>query len=277
MRAIGLSKERVHVDSSSDKSAVISPPPLFCEDPNQNARTQGLCQKFELLETDTSIGHPWLLVVTADRLELRQSGSRTPGPIFVDFVTGKSAHRRKFGGGKGQPLAKAVGVKGSTTPQVLDLTGGMGRDAFVLATLGCDVQMIERSPVVAALLDDGLRRGMLDPQVHPIIEKMALIHTDAQDYLKTLEEHQLPDVIYMDPMYPHSKKSAGVKKEMTLLRKLVGPDSDSAEVLKQALQSKVKRIVVKRPAKAPALGEIKADANSASPNTRYDLYFPGHT
>ena len=59
------------------------------------------------------------------------------GEVRVDFVAGKSRHRRLYGGGKGQQIAKAVGVQGSVRPSVLDATAGLGGDAFVLASLGC--------------------------------------------------------------------------------------------------------------------------------------------
>lgn len=99
------------------------------------------------------------LVMTPEHLELRKRDEPKLGGIFVDFVGGAMAHRRKFGGGRGEAVAKAVGIKGSYLPDVVDATAGLGRDAFVLASVGCRVRMLERNPVVAALLDDGLTRG----------------------------------------------------------------------------------------------------------------------
>ncbi len=40
------------------------------------------------------------------------------------------AHRRKFGGGRGEAVAKAVGIKGDYLPDVVDATAGLGRDAL---------------------------------------------------------------------------------------------------------------------------------------------------
>ena len=83
--------------------------------------------------------------------------------LQVDFATGAAAHRRKFGGGKGQMIAKAVGLNKISAkgfhPTVIDLTAGLGGDAFVLATLGCNVEMFERSLVAYLLLADGLNRA----------------------------------------------------------------------------------------------------------------------
>ncbi|EGE7428423.1 class I SAM-dependent methyltransferase, partial [Escherichia coli] len=73
------------------------------------------------------------LVLTPEHLELRKRDEPKLGGIFVDFVGGAMAHRRKFGGGRGEAVAKAVGIKGDYLPDVVDATAGLGRDAFVLA------------------------------------------------------------------------------------------------------------------------------------------------
>ena len=57
-------------------------------------------------------------------------------------------------------LAKAVGLKKGACPDVIDCTAGLGRDAFVLASLGCRVVMLERVTVVHALLNDGLAQAL---------------------------------------------------------------------------------------------------------------------
>jgi len=115
-----------------------------------------------------------LLICESGTRRLQQTGRKAPGPVLADFVSGAVAHRRKFGGGKGQMIAKAVGIKGSVRPQVADVTAGLGRDGFVLATLGCDVQMVERSPIIHALLESGLRQAQEDPEVADIAARMSL-------------------------------------------------------------------------------------------------------
>ncbi len=215
-----------------------------------------------------------LLVLTAtetgERLELCEVGAST-GPTVVDFVSGKAAHRRFYGGGKKQPLARAVGIKGGVTPYILDATAGLGRDAFVLATLGCRVHLVERSKVIGALLGDGLRRAKADPEVSPIASRMSLSVGQAAEIMRTLPDR--PDVVYLDPMYPHGNKTALQKKEMRLFRVLVGDDEDSSELLDAALMCAKNRVVVKRPLRAPTLGDKKPNAEVKSKNTRYDLYW----
>ncbi|SEG72211.1 16S rRNA (guanine1516-N2)-methyltransferase [Marinobacterium lutimaris] len=211
------------------------------------------------------------LLLTEDALVLQQTGRKRPGPVLADFVSGAVAHRRQFGGGKGQMIAKACGIKGSIRPTVADVTAGLGRDGFVLATLGCEVSLVERSPVVHALLADGLARAA-DSEVADIIARMRLYGGDARDWLSSLAEAERPQVVHLDPMFPHSDKSAQVKKEMLAFRDLVGEDADQAELLAVALEVAECRVVVKRPRKAPSIGGREPSYKLEGKSGRYDIY-----
>lgn len=213
-----------------------------------------------------------LLRLTAQRLELQQLGPDAPGPVFVDFVEGAMGHRRRHGGGRGQLVAKAVGIKKDRIPTVVDATAGLGRDSFILAMLGCQVRMFERSPVVAALLADGLARAAEDPDVSEVVQRMCLQVGDARQSLLALSDAERPDVVYVDPMHPERTKAAAVKKEMRLFRDLVGTDADDAELLQAALQIAQKRVVVKRPRKAVAIEGPKPSLVFEGKSTRFDVY-----
>ena len=215
----------------------------------------------------------WLLVLTPERLELRAQKPAAPGPVYVDFNNGLLAYRRRHGGGRRQPLAKAVGLKGGANPTVLDATAGLGRDAFVLACLGCKVRLVERSPVIAALVRDGLERAAQDPEIGIIVqERLYLMVADSRLLLAGLSEGERPEVVYLDPMYPHRGKAALVRKEMCLLRELVGDDSDAAALLAAALRCARRRVVVKRPRLAPALEGPRPTMSITTENTRFDVY-----
>ncbi|WP_049292550.1 16S rRNA (guanine(1516)-N(2))-methyltransferase RsmJ [Franconibacter helveticus] len=213
------------------------------------------------------------LAMTPDHLELRKRDEPKLGGIFVDFVSGAMAHRRKFGGGRGEAVAKAVGVKGDYLPDVVDATAGLGRDAFVLASVGCRVRMLERNPVVAALLDDGLRRGYEDAEIGVWLrERLSLIHASSLTSLETLTPR--PQVVYLDPMFPHKQKSALVKKEMRVFQSLVGPDEDADGLLAPARRLATKRVVVKRPDYAPPLADVATPNAVVTKGHRFDIY-PG--
>lgn len=212
---------------------------------------------------------PLLLYRTEERLELRDTAPGAAGPVYADFVAGRADYRRKHGGGRAQPLARAVGLRGQSPLTVIDATAGLGRDAFVLASLGAEVTMLERSPVVGALLADALRRALKHPEVASVAARMTLHVGEARDYLSSLALR--PDVVYLDPMYPHTAKNALPKKEMRLFRSLIGGDEDAGALLGVARQVALKRVVVKRPAGAAPLGG-KPHGSIPGKTTRFDLY-----
>ncbi len=237
-------------------------------------------EKIDALSTRTklpqvSLGIPGvdlLLVQTTERLELRQTDKGSPGPVYADFVAGKAAHRRLEGIGRKQPIAKAVGIKPGKLPSIIDATAGLGQDALILATLGCQITLIERSPIIAALLDDAMIRASEHAETSPILSNMQLIQADACEYLQQLSEERRPDVVYLDPMFPKRGKSALVKKEMRLFQQLPGTADDANGLLPIALTTARRRVVVKRPAKAPCLANIKPDLSIDGPKMRFDVY-----
>ena len=233
----------------------------------RQAEAKALNNQLHLLATDQP---QFVLELTEQQLQLRLNSDDAPGPIYVDFVGGKVGHRRQFGGGRGQPIAKAVGMKPGINPHILDATAGLGRDSFLFASLGAKVTMVEQSPIIAALLADGLQRGQADSDVGEICQRISLVNVDSTQYLQQC--HEKPDVVYLDPMYPHREKSALVKKEMRLFQLLLGEPGDNAELLAAALECARKRVVVKRPKGAEPLPGRKPTMSISSKNTRYDVY-----
>ena len=214
----------------------------------------------------------------SERLELLSLDDNAV--VFVDFAGGAAAHRRQFGGGRGQPVAKAVGIKGDYLPRVLDATAGLGRDAFVLASLGCTVTMIERSPVAYLLLEDGLRRGRQEAATAEIVARMHLYFGDGRSWLAERAAGLGPlasqefDVVYLDPMFPEPGKRAKSKKDMAAFQSLIGGDADADALLAPARQIAIKRITVKRPRHAPHLAGVTPDFALAGESTRFDGYLP---
>ena len=223
-------------------------------------------------------GH-FMLVLSDQGLQLQETGKKVPGPIWVDFAHGANAHRRQYGGGKGQMIAKAVGLKGSYRPHVLDVTAGLGQDAFVLSTLGCQMTILERSALIYVLLRDGLERAALsiDGELQQIISRITVHHYDSIKYLADLQESA--DVVYLDPMFPERNSKAEVNKNMKAFHSLVGADSDAGNLLLAALDKARYRVVVKRPRKAPSLDMQYPELSLPTPgivfegkSTRYDVY-----
>jgi 16S rRNA (guanine1516-N2)-methyltransferase len=252
--------------SSCDHAGMIA---LSADTPELATRLQ---QQTGLPLVSSVAGADILLHATQQRVELRSCSDPRLHPLYVDFVHGASRHRRLYGGGKGQAIARAVGLKKLRNPRVADLTAGLGRDAFVLASLGCPVTLVERSPVVHALLHDGLERARVceDAAVREIVSRMRLVHADSREWLAV--QGAAFDVIYLDPMFPERRKSALVKKEMRIFQALVGEDEDAAALLEPARALCRSRVVVKRPSRAPFLGGRSPSWSISGKSTRFDIY-----
>ena len=206
-----------------------------------------------------------------ERLALLTHGKH--GAVYAEFVTGAAKHRREHGGGRGQPVARAIGLKGNNqTPCVVDATAGLGRDALVLASLGCTVTMVERSPVAAALLADALQRAAADADTAAIATRLHLVHADAAQWLRTLPPDVRPDVVYIDPMFPERGKNAAAKKDMQAFQQIIGDDEDSPALLVAAIAAAKNRVVVKRPRHGAAIAGVKPSASIDGQSTRFDLY-----
>ncbi len=217
-----------------------------------------------------------LLLLTEKGWCLQQAGKKAPGPVQAQFATGAVAHRRQFGGGKSQMIAKAVGLGRGVKPRVCDLTAGLGKDSFVLATQGCEVTLVERSPIVHCLLEDGLYRAQQvamensDEELQQILSRIRLHQGDSKQFLESLVINF--DVIYLDPMFPGREKSAQVKKDMVAFQKIVGKDLDADALLSPALGKAIHRVVVKRPKKAPNLNNQAPTYTLDGKSCRYDIY-----
>jgi len=191
--------------------------------------------------------------------------------LAVDFVHGKNGYRRAKNCTIKQPFARAAGIKSGVRPTILDATAGLGSDAFVLASLGCTVTMIERSPLIAAILEDGMDRALEHKRTEEIIKnRMCLQCGDTIKLLRTLQETF--QTIYLDPMYPHKSGSALNKQAMRTIRNLVGDDTDAGLLLDIALTKAQDRVVVKRPQNAPLLSKSKPSHTITMKNSRFDIY-----
>lgn len=235
-----------------------------------------LFQRF-LAEQASGAGDTFIFVLSATGLTLHAVGVDYGVSICADFHGATVTYRRKQGGGKGQMIAKAVGVRAGVYPQVLDATAGLGGDGFVLASLGCRVTLLERVPAVRALLEEGLLQARAfgvaqDAELLSVLDRMSLVEADSLDYLHELPVSEAPDVVYLDPMFPVRSKSALVKKEMRIFHSLVGTDPDADGLLEAALSCARYRVVVKRPRIAPALTGPAPSHVLEGKSNRYDIY-----
>lgn len=197
------------------------------------------------------------------------------------------------------------------------------------------IHMIERNEVVATLVKDAIRRlhhyvvvattntvftnDEFEKKAIQLSKLLSFEHAEAIQVLSTLlyrkQEGQVqtesletnessrlvPDIIYLDPMFPPRKKKALVKKDMQLLHTLLFSSSSSSrqepgsrnnlttnsnslhdddsedrlreehELLNLACQVAQFRVVVKRPVNAPFLGQSNILRNTAKSNDNQQI------
>ena len=190
--------------------------------------------------------------------------------LKCSFIEGPILHRLKYGRGRGQNLAKAVGMKFNKNRNIIDATAGLGYDSFILASIGAKVTLIERSQKMYELLQNGIDEGMsFGGEIEKIINRMELVFGDSKDILPKLS----PEVIMIDTMYKDRKKTALVKNNMRLVRDIVGPDSDYIDLLKVALNCATNRVVLKQPRYADPIREIRKCSHQILGKTiRFDVF-----
>ena len=169
---------------------------------------------------------------------------------------------------KKQLLGKAIGRQSKF---VVDATAGWGSDALLLARMGFRVVTVERSPVISALLEDGIKRNL---KLNSFL-KLSHRFGDAISILDALTEK--PDTVYLDPMYPQGrKKSVKVARKMEILRTLAGEDSDFQELFEVAIHNCARRVVLKRPGYAEVLFPERLSMSFEGKMVRYDVYLAGN-
>ncbi|HNV54663.1 MAG TPA: class I SAM-dependent methyltransferase [Pseudomonadales bacterium] len=235
----------------------------------ERAEALAMRHQLPLIAIEQADSAALLLILDQDGLALHSMDAAGEQPLRIDFGHGRLDYRRRHGGGTQEPLARAVGLRGGFRPQLLDATGGFGTDAFVLASLGCQVTLCERSPVMAALLADALARAGQKAELSAIAARITLRQCDARDELASGRQH---DVICLDPMFPPRRKSALPRRTMVQLQQLVGHDEDADALLPLALEQARYRVVVKRPRQAPLLAGLTAHHSLEGSSCRFDVY-----
>lgn len=222
-----------------------------------------------LLDENATHSFDFVLYYSQGQLQLQIKKEK---PYLLNLIDVQRSHRYQHASLKKELLARAIGIKPQARPIILDATAGFGRDSFLLAALGYDIIALEKSPPVFLLLQDALERAKTDLHYAQIVNRLQLFYCDALSWLNC-PTRLLPDVIYLDPMFPERRKKAAVKKDLVILQHLVeGEVSEPSLLLDLALSCAKKRVVVKRPRLAPTLSSRAPDFKMSGNCVRFDIY-----
>ena len=188
-------------------------------------------------------------------------------PLFVSF---ESLERRAKDSLFQQSLIKAVGIGKGKRPSILDGTGGLGSDGFLMASAGSKVSLFEKDKVIYELLKDGLRRYAGKSFKGKAVLKNIRIKN--QDFLESNTQAGSYEIVYLDPMFPTSKRSSLSKRPMLYLQKFLQAETNGHEMFSMAKRIATRRIVVKRGIRSPTLTSHEADIVYRGNSNRFDIY-----
>jgi 16S rRNA (guanine1516-N2)-methyltransferase len=209
-----------------------------------------------------------LLTLYNEQLAVKDLSEPKWTPLSIDFLEPLWLKRFQKVHNETQLIKRAIGMPPSENILVWDATAGLGRDAMVLASLGYRVISVERSAAVYSLLKDAYERALHSEELKEILPRLTFIFGDSKELLENLTEVERPEIIYLDPMYPTSKKSAQPRKEMQILRKILGSDENLKELLAIAKKTATKKVIVKN---NPRAGE-KPKHSLESKSVRLDIF-----
>lgn len=222
--------------------------------------------------------------------------------VSIDFADIVATHRLKKINLMSELVVKAVqGRKPIAKLDVVDATAGLGRDSFMLAAAGCRVNMIERIPLLAFLLNYALLSAVNSNAsgLSMAASRIRCVNANSAELFMSWKGDK-PDVIYLDPMYSENnsgrnsgktsglKTSAAVKKQTQLLHCLNDiyirhANVDQCPVVVSNVESNIinvdralslatQKVVVKRAPKAEWLDGVKPSSSLMGKSVRFDVY-----
>jgi len=194
--------------------------------------------------------------------------SSNPNEILnIDFLKGSLGWRIKRANHE-RILKKALG-KSSKQLLIFDSTAGLLTDSMIFLSLGHKVVAVEQSKILFSLVKDGLSRA---EHKIPEIKNLLYLNDNSLEVYKNMSNDF--DIIYLDPMFPVSKKNIKKSGKIETIKKILELENfedNSDSLIKNFLSLSYKKIILKRPLKH---GKNYSNINYQvfGKTTRFDIY-----
>ena len=125
---------------------------------------------------------------------------------------------------------------------ILDCTGGFARDAAILASLGNNVTLIDRNPLIMSLLVEA-REKIKSDDIRYIFSRIKIRFGNCIEFIRNTNKHF--DYIYFDFMF-NINKSALPSKNEQFLREIVKNDiNENVDIIQETIQRVKSKIIIK--------------------------------
>ena len=186
--------------------------------------------------------------------------------IHIDFLKGQMGWRLKRTDHE-TLLKKALGKKKDNLT-ILDGTAGFLSDTLIFLALGHKVIACEQSSILFMLLNDAINRAR---EELIFLKNLDLVNGNAIDIYKNKKNI---DLIYLDPMYPDSKKNTARSGSMNDIKNIL--EIETIKNLEDQIffdfkKQEFKKIVLKRPIKSKII-DTNLNYQVKGKSTRFDVY-----
>lgn len=160
--------------------------------------------------------------------------------------------------------------------RILDCTAGFCRDALRLAYWGHSVSSCERDPQLQNLLQKALAEAHTHDFYRPWLNRLHFFPMSTEAFLQQNKD-SIFDVVIIDAMFPDEKRKGLPRKDLQDIKAIIHDDSDNAEELLQYClefhwKEKPKKILLKRPLKAPPIKLKKPSHEYRGRSHRWDVF-----
>ena len=204
----------------------------ICYKENFKDKALTLAEKYSLKLSSITAKQPYLYISENPHIKFKDK------EIINSFRSGSFTNRIKNFQREAH-LKKAIGYGGESSKRILDCTGGLGHDAFILALLGQYVTFVEKNKGLCILFELALENLPQTPYFLEAKERIKIINDNSASFIDKLLDY---DVVYIDPMFK-DKGTAGRSGVMSLLSDYLDDFTDVSDVL---IRSKFNRMVIKR-------------------------------
>ncbi|HFL8824084.1 MAG TPA: class I SAM-dependent methyltransferase [Candidatus Azoamicus sp. OHIO1] len=169
---------------------------------------------------------------------------------------------------KKELLAKTVLNRNNDKYTIIDATGGLGTDSLILASLGHKIKLIEKKPIIIHLIKNNLKKNK---KIKALAKNIDIKYGNSIEIISSLKKKKLPDIIYIDPIFPIYKKNSLPKKDISII-KLIGSNTNEYKELFNLALTKTKKIIVKRKIYSKFITNKKPTYQIIGSKIRFDIY-----